>query len=192
MLCKLTVRFPVIHFFAEISYSLNAFYVAQLAERLRPLELDPSRITLSTAVTLNGHNRNNRIIKGKLGALYYDLLHDKQIVEEEYSLSYGIVPHPVYQRRKLAPDRLAVPSIAVTLFASKDNCFGVFLQIGPRRLRIGFVSRFIFNRMAGLFMDELIPLFDNNKFDVTVFGIGQSRSMKVIEHADQIADYVSV
>lgn len=69
---------------------------------------------------------------------------------------------------------------------------GALLQIGPRRLRIGFVSRFIFNRMAGLFMDELIPLFDNNKYDITVFGIGQSRSMKVIEKADQIADYVSV
>lgn len=108
MLCKLTVRFPVIRLLPEILYSLDAFYVAQIVERLRPLELDPSRITLSTAVTLNSHNRNNRIIKGKLGALYYDLLHGEQIVDEGYSLSYGIVPHPVYQRHKLAPDRLAV------------------------------------------------------------------------------------
>lgn len=155
--------------------------------------MDPSRITLSTAVTLNGHNRNNRVIKGKLGALYYDMLHGKQIVEEGYSLSYGIVPHPVYQRHKLAPDRLAVHSIILAfIFASIDRCIGALLQIGPRRLRIGFVSRFIFNRMAGLFMDELIPLFDNSKYDITVFGIGQSRSMKVIEQADQIADHVSV
>jgi predicted O-linked N-acetylglucosamine transferase (SPINDLY family) len=62
--------------------------------------------------------------------------------------------------------------------------------MGTRRLRVGFVSRFIFNAAVGLYMDELIPQLDANKYETVVFAVGQRRSMKKRDALPQIADHV--
>ncbi|POM59540.1 hypothetical protein PHPALM_31709, partial [Phytophthora palmivora] len=131
-------------------------------------EVDPNRISLSTAITLTAHNRNNRELKAAMGHLYWQLLYQRQMVREDYIASYGIVPLPYTQRH----EDIARP------------------EIGPRRLRVGFVSRYIFNSAVGLYMSELLPTFNQDKYEVIVFAIGQSKSMKVMKEMEAIAETI--
>ncbi|RLN67674.1 hypothetical protein BBJ28_00009310 [Nothophytophthora sp. Chile5] len=124
---------------------------------------------LSTGITMTAHNRNNRELKAMLGYLYRQLLDQRQILREEYVASYGIVPRPYTQRSGEVDD---TP------------------QIGPRRLRVGFVSRYMFNTAVGLYMSELLPQFDRNKYEIIVFAIGQSKSMKVFKQIEAITETV--
>ncbi|RLN62469.1 hypothetical protein BBJ29_002154 [Phytophthora kernoviae] len=140
----------------------------QVIDSLEKSEVDPNRISFSTGITLTAHNRNNRELKSALGYLYWQLLHQRQIVREDYASSYGIVPLPYAQRHN--PD--SIP------------------KIGPRRLRIGFVSRYIFNAAVGLYMSELIPQFDRNKYEIIIFAIGQSKSMKTAKQIEAVADTI--
>lgn len=49
----------------------------------------------------------------------------------------------------------------------------------------------MFNAAVGLYMDELLPQLDYRKYDIIVFAIGQSKSMKSKEEMPQIAETVS-
>ncbi|KAF1330090.1 Udp-n-acetylglucosamine--peptide n-acetylglucosaminyltransferase, partial [Globisporangium splendens] len=140
-------------------------------ETLQPTDMDPSRISLSTAVTMSSHNRNNRILKTKIGTLYFDLLHTHRVLREKYMLGYALIP---------SPDRFIRPDIS-------EPPLGVPTQ---RRLRVGFVSRFLFSPTVGLYMSNLIPALDPLKYQTFAFAIGLSRSMKKREHVDQIAEEV--
>ncbi|RQM13688.1 hypothetical protein DD237_003203 [Peronospora effusa] len=104
-------------------------------------EVDPTRISLSTAITLTAHNRNNRELKAAMGLLYWQLLYQRQIMREDFVASYGLVPLPFTQQS----ESIKKP------------------EIGPRRLRVGFVSRYMFNSAVGLYMSELVPMFNQDK-----------------------------
>uniref|UniRef100_K3WKQ9 protein O-GlcNAc transferase n=1 Tax=Globisporangium ultimum (strain ATCC 200006 / CBS 805.95 / DAOM BR144) TaxID=431595 RepID=K3WKQ9_GLOUD len=134
-------------------------------ETLQPTDMEPSRIPFSTAVTMNSHNRNNRLLKTKIGTLYFDLLYTRRLLREKYMLGYAAIP---------SPDRFIRPS-------------GVPTQ---RRLRVGFVSRFLFSPTVGLYMSNLIPALDPLKYQTIAFAIGLSSSMKKREHAGRIAEEV--
>lgn len=56
---------------------------------------------------------------------------------------------------------------------------------------MGFVSRYLFNPMAGVYMSDLIPQLDPRKYETFAFAIGLSSSMKKKEKPEQIADQVS-
>lgn len=133
---------------------------------MHPIQLDPSRLVFSAATTLNAHNRNNKELKSMLGQMYYQLLIDPVGVSEEYVNSYGLIPPPFHQVR----NDIVAP---------------------PNRMRVGFVSRFFYNRAVGLFMDELLPQLDTNKYEVFAFGIGLSKSFKTYHQVAQIAEHVS-
>ena len=60
--------------------------------------MDPNRVSLSTAITLTAHNRNNCELKTAMGYLYWQLLYRQQIMREEFVASYGIVPLPYTQQ----------------------------------------------------------------------------------------------
>ncbi|KAL4137282.1 hypothetical protein PRIC2_000804 [Phytophthora ramorum] len=137
-------------------------------DSLEKTEVDPNRVSLSTGITLAAHNRNNRELKAAMGYLYWQLLYQRQIVSEDYVASYGIVPLP-YTQRKEDVNRP---------------------EIGPRRLRVGFVSRYMFNPAVGLYMSELLPQFDRNKYEIIVFAIGQSKSMKVVKQIEAITETI--
>lgn len=57
-------------------------------------------------------------------------------------------------------------------------------------MRVGFVSRYIFNSAVGLYMSELIPMFNRDKYEIIVFAIGQSKSMKVVKEIEAITETV--
>jgi predicted O-linked N-acetylglucosamine transferase (SPINDLY family) len=135
---------------------------------MRPGKIDPSRIAFSTAITLNSHNRNNWALKKKIGSLYAYLFQHHKVIEEYFS-SYAMLPLPY--RQSMVHIKNKVPN---------------------GRLRVGFVSRFLFNPAVGLFMDELIPHFDPFKYETFAFAIGSSKSMKVVEKLNQIAETVSI
>ncbi|CAH0485062.1 unnamed protein product [Peronospora farinosa] len=97
-------------------------------------EVDPTRISLSTAITLTAHNRNNRELKAAMGLLYWQLLYQRQIMREDFVASYGLVPLPFTQQS----ESIKKP------------------EIGPRRLRVGFVSRYMFNSAVGLYMAKQV------------------------------------
>ncbi|KAL4160218.1 hypothetical protein PRNP1_000789 [Phytophthora ramorum] len=137
-------------------------------DSLEKTEVDPNRVSLSTGITLAAHNRNNRELKAAMGYLYWQLLYQRQIMSEDYVASYGIVPLP-YTQRKEDVNRP---------------------EIGPRRLRVGFVSRYMFNPAVGLYMSELLPQFDRNKYEIIVFAIGQSKSMKVVKQIEAITETI--
>ncbi|UIZ20641.1 hypothetical protein KXD40_001234 [Peronospora effusa] len=107
-------------------------------------EVDPTRISLSTAITLTAHNRNNRELKAAMGLLYWQLLYQRQIMREDFVASYGLVPLPFTQQS----ESIKKP------------------EIGPRRLRVGFVSRYMFNSAVGLYMSELVPMFNQDKYEI--------------------------
>ncbi|KAL3671819.1 hypothetical protein V7S43_002488 [Phytophthora oleae] len=132
-------------------------------------EMDPNRVSLSTAITLTAHNRNNRELKAAMGYLYWQLLYQRRIMREDYVTSYGIVPLPYTQRTEKDINRP---------------------KIGPRRLRVGFVSRYIFNPAVGLYVSELIPMFNRDKYEIVIFAIGQSKSMKVIKEIEAITETI--
>lgn len=71
-----------------------------LVHRLEETELDPIRIAFSTAVPMNAHNCNNRVLKTKLGQLYHTLLHERSIVSELYVSSYAMSPQPYVQAER--------------------------------------------------------------------------------------------
>ncbi|KAG3115280.1 hypothetical protein PI124_g5660 [Phytophthora idaei] len=137
-------------------------------ESLDTTEMDPNRVPLSTGITLTAHNRNNRELKAAVGHLYWQLLHQRQIMHEDYVASYGIIPLPYTQQ---------IEDIKRS-------------EIGPRRLRIGFVSRYIFNSAVGLYMSELIPKFNRDKYEIIVFAIGQSKSMKMVKEIEAITETI--
>ncbi|KAF1774845.1 O-GlcNAc transferase, C-terminal [Phytophthora cactorum] len=120
------------------------------------------------ALLHNPHNRNNRELKAAMGHLYWQLLHQRQIMHEDYVASYGIIPLPYTQQI----EDIKRP------------------EIGPRRLRIGFVSRYIFNSAVGLYMSELIPKFNRDKYEIIVFAIGQSKSMKMVKEIEAITETI--
>ncbi|EGZ23911.1 hypothetical protein PHYSODRAFT_481240 [Phytophthora sojae] len=137
-------------------------------DSLDKTEVDPNRVSISTAITLTAHNRNNRELKSAMGYLYWQLLYQRQIMREDYVASYGIVPLPYTQRS----EDISRPAI------------------GPRRLRVGFVSRYIFNSAVGLYMSELIPMFNREKYEIIVFAISQSKSMKVVKEVEAITETI--
>ncbi|KAE9050647.1 hypothetical protein PR003_g2292 [Phytophthora rubi] len=137
-------------------------------DSLDKTEVDPNRVSFSTGITLTAHNRNNRKLKAAMGYLYWQLLYQRQLVREDYVASYGIVPLPYTQRS----EDISRPAI------------------GPRRLRVGFVSRYMFNSAVGLYMSELIPMFDREKYEIIVFAIGQSKSMKVVKEVEAITETI--
>ncbi|KAF4041982.1 Glycosyl transferase family 41 [Phytophthora infestans] len=137
-------------------------------DSLEMTEVDPNRVSLSTAITLTAHNRNNRELKAAMGQLYWQLLYQRQLIREDYVASYGIIPLPYTQQMK----DIERP------------------EIGPRRLRVAFVSRYIFNSAVGLYMSELIPKFNRDKYEIIVFAIGQSKSMKVVKEVEAITDTI--
>ncbi|GMF44574.1 unnamed protein product [Phytophthora fragariaefolia] len=144
-------------------------YYFEVVTSLEKTEVDPNRLTLSTGITLTAHNRNNRELKAAMGYLYWQLLYQRQIMREDYVASYGIIPLPYTQRT----EDMTKPAI------------------GQRRLRVGFVSRYIFNSAVGLYMSELIPMLDRIKYEIVVFAIGQSKSMKVVKQIEAITETVS-
>ncbi|ETO78675.1 hypothetical protein F444_06460 [Phytophthora nicotianae P1976] len=137
-------------------------------DSLETTEVDPNRISLSTAITLTAHNRNNRELKAAMGQLYWQLLYRRQLMLEDYVASYGIIPLPYTQQI----EDVKRP------------------EIGPQRLRVGFVSRYIFNSAVGLYMSELIPKFNRDKYEIVVFAIGQSKSMKVAKEIDAVTETI--
>ncbi|DAZ98747.1 TPA: hypothetical protein N0F65_003803 [Lagenidium giganteum] len=150
---------------ARMRMQLGMFDLLQNFNTLETTELDPSRIAFSTAVTVNAHNRNNRVLKDIQAELYYKLLISENIVKEAYVSSYAINPLSYRQARSKS--------------AAKS-----------KRLRIGFISRFFFSPAVGLYMDELIPQFDSSRFETFVFAVGLSKSMKVAEQVEQIAEHI--
>lgn len=87
--------------------------------------MDPSRISFSTAITMNSHNRNNRILKEKIGTLYFDLLYRYWVVRENYVLSHAMIPRPYRSVRGTDDDEprpvlsLSFASYALELSASR-------------------------------------------------------------------------
>uniref|UniRef100_H3GFD3 protein O-GlcNAc transferase n=1 Tax=Phytophthora ramorum TaxID=164328 RepID=H3GFD3_PHYRM len=81
-------------------------------------------------------------------------------------------------------------NLAQTLEAlgEMQQSIDLYDRIGPRRLRVGFVSRYMFNPAVGLYMSELLPQFDRNKYEIIVFAIGQSKSMKVVKQIEAITE----
>ncbi|TYZ58744.1 hypothetical protein PybrP1_010565 [[Pythium] brassicae (nom. inval.)] len=118
-------------------------------ETLQRADLDPSLIAFSSALLLNTHNRSNRALREKLGALYYELLHQRRIIREKYVLTHMM-----------------------------------------RRLRVGFVSRYLYEPTIGLYMDDLIPQLSQLKYETFAFVLGLSSSMKTQTKVPQIADQV--
>lgn len=72
--------------------------------------MDPARISFSTAITLNSHNRNNRVLKEKLATLYFDLLYRYWVVRENYVLTQALTPQPYRLVRRMPFDLPAVRS----------------------------------------------------------------------------------
>ncbi len=111
--------------------------------------MDPSRILFSTAVTLNSHHRCNRNLKEKLGKFYAHLI-DHHMLLEEYISSYAMLPLSYRQSILQANEQ--------SQSVEQDEAKSTVATTNPRkRLRIGFVSLFLFNPAAGLFKNELIP-----------------------------------
>ncbi|CAH0479375.1 unnamed protein product [Peronospora belbahrii] len=146
----------------------NVKVLLQNIDLLEETEVDPNRVSLSTAITLTAHNRNNRKLKAAMGCLYWQLWYQRQIMREEFVSSYGIVPLPYTQRS----ENIKTP------------------EVGSRRLRVGFVSRYIFNSAVGLYMSELIPMFNRERYEIIVFAIGLSKSMKVVNKVEAITETI--
>lgn len=56
---------------------------------------------------------------------------------------------------------------------------------------MGFVSRYLFNPMASVYVSDLIPQLDHRKYETFAFAVGQASSMKKKEKFEQIADQVT-
>ncbi|TMW63213.1 hypothetical protein Poli38472_002154 [Pythium oligandrum] len=140
----------------------------RLEEPLAPIELDPSRIAFSTAVTLNAHNRNNRLLKHKLGRVYHLIMIEQQSILEQFSFGFSISPPPFYQT------------------------YNTPKQYPYRRLRVGVVSRFIYNTAVGLYMKELLQQLDLTKYELVVFAVGQSKSLRQSGRIEHIGDRVTL
>ena len=85
--------------------------------------MDPNRVSLSTAITLTAHNRNNRELKAAMGLLYWQLLYQRQIMREEIVASYGIVMLPYTQQSESMkkPEVLRKTVLVLTIF-SRLSC----------------------------------------------------------------------
>lgn len=55
---------------------------------------------------------------------------------------------------------------------------------------MGFVSRYLFNSMASVYVSDLIPQLDHRKYETFAFAVGQASSMKK-KKFEQIADQVT-
>jgi hypothetical protein len=128
--------------------------------------IDPSRIAFSTGINMNSHHRNNRELKRLLGQMYHGLWIEPGIVREEYVNSYGVTPIPYHQQFQHEP------------------------PIRHARLRVGFVSRFLYNTAVGLFVNELLLQLNATKYELYAFGIGLSKSVKGYDQVPQIAEHV--
>ncbi|KAJ0408420.1 hypothetical protein ATCC90586_009195 [Pythium insidiosum] len=115
---------------------------------------------------LGDHNRNNRILKQKIGQLYQDLFFTYRLVYDDTS------------------------SALVTTPLSFRQDFHHNNEMPHGRLRVGFISRFLFTPAVGLFMTELLPRLNQSKYEVFAFGIGLSRSVHFTEQVEQIAEHV--
>ncbi|CAI5747444.1 unnamed protein product [Peronospora destructor] len=133
----------------------------QNLDSLGETEVDPSRVSLSTAITLTAHNRNNRELKGAMGLLYWQLLYQQQIMREDFVASYGIVLLPYTQQS----ESIKKP------------------EIGPRRLRVGFVSRYIFNSAVGLYMAKQVKKGGKEVEAINEIIVGLPKDVRIAREA---------